>query len=194
MKEIWKTISEMKTYEISNFGNVRKKLMNGYRNLKPFKDKDNYFRVCLCENNRRIYRSIHRLVAVEFIPNPENKPTVNHIDGNKQNNCVSNLEWATIKEQNNHALKNKLRIMKNDGCSKKVAQYNLDMKLFKIYPSENEDKLDFRKDIFQKYVVVKRKSIKIIFGNIVKKPLTTIRDIGVHSSEWKWGTSEKMKI
>ena len=140
MEEIWKTIEERKTYEISNYGNIRKKILNGYRNLRPFKDKDGYLRICLCENQQRIYRSIHRLVAITFIENKYDKPTVNHIDGNKLNNHVENLEWATIKEQNNHAIKNKLRIMKNNGCSKKVAQYDMNMNLIKIYPSANEAK------------------------------------------------------
>ena len=117
--EIWKTIKEMKTYEVSNYGNVRRKLQNNYKNLKPFADKDGYLKVCLCENQKRLYRFVHRLVAQTFIPNLENKPTVNHIDGNKKNNNLENLEWATYQENNIHALKTNLRIMKNDGCSKK---------------------------------------------------------------------------
>lgn len=138
--ELWETISEKQSYEVSNYGKIRRKLLNGYKYLKLFTDKDGYYRVCLCENEKRIYRSVHRLVAQAFIPNPENKPTVNHKDGNKQNNCVDNLEWATIKENNNHALQTGLRNMKNDGCSKKVAQYDMNMNLIKIYPSAKEVK------------------------------------------------------
>ncbi len=135
---MWKIIDEMKSYEISENGEIRK--LPYKRLLKPFEDKDGYLKVCLCENNRRKYRFVHRLVAQTYIDNKYNKPTVNHIDGNKKNNNINNLEWATIKEQNIHALKNNLRNMKNDGCSKKVAQYDLNMNLIKIYPSANEAK------------------------------------------------------
>lgn len=143
MNEIWKTVKDYKTYEVSNCGNIRKKLKSKYRNLKPFIDKDGYLKVCLCENNIRKYRFVHRIVAINFIDNPQNKETVNHKDGNKQNNNVVNLEWATVKEQNNHALKTGLRIMpKNETHrdSKKVAQYDMNMNLIKIYPSVNEAK------------------------------------------------------
>ena len=133
---MWKTIEEMKNYEISEYGEIRNKKTGKLLKLNP--DKDGYFRVCLSENNHHVTRIVHRLVAQAFIENPLKKETVNHIDGNKQNNHISNLEWATVTEQNRHALKTGLRNMKNDGCSKKVAQYDMKMNLIQTFPSANE--------------------------------------------------------
>lgn len=73
--------------------------------LKPIPDGDGYPRVHLCMNGVRRKWQIHRLVAFAFIPNPEGKPAVNHKDGVKSNNCVSNLEWVTNQENIIHALK-----------------------------------------------------------------------------------------
>jgi hypothetical protein len=63
----------------------------------------------LCEKNKRYNKLVHRLVATAFIPNPQSKETVNHIDCNKRNNNVSNLEWATRRENEDHAVKNNLK-------------------------------------------------------------------------------------
>ncbi len=70
-----------------------------------FCTNDLYNRVVLCNGLDKKRYSVHRLIALTFIPNPENKPQVNHIDGNKQNNHVSNLEWCTSQENNIHAYK-----------------------------------------------------------------------------------------
>jgi hypothetical protein len=64
-----------------------------------------YIIVQLRSNGKRKVVLLHRLVAEAYIPNPHNKPTVNHIDGNKLNNAVNNLEWMTMAEQNEHAIK-----------------------------------------------------------------------------------------
>ena len=61
-----------------------------------------YLRVYLYKNGKRKHHKIHRLVAKAFIPNPNNKPQVNHIDGNKQNNSITNLEWVTDEENKLH--------------------------------------------------------------------------------------------
>ncbi len=76
--------------------------------LKPSIDKYGYKKVVLTKNGKRKTYTVHRLVAMAFIPNPYSKKTVNHIDGNKLNNCVDNLEWATSKEQKEHAIKHGL--------------------------------------------------------------------------------------
>ena len=113
MKEIWKDVVGYEgVYKISNNGYIYSVPRNGTKGglLKISLDKYGYCRVSLHDKNHHTkFVQIHRLVAEAFIPNPENKPTVNHKDGNKQNNNVENLEWATYSEQLNHCFRNKLR-------------------------------------------------------------------------------------
>jgi hypothetical protein len=75
------------------------------RILRPSIDKYGYEQVVLTKNGVRKTYTVHRLVAMAFIDNPMNKPTVNHKDGNKRNNDYKNLEWATHKEQRKHSIK-----------------------------------------------------------------------------------------
>lgn len=81
----------------------------------------------------RVYQ-VHILVAKAFIPNPQNLPTVNHIDGNKRNNHVTNLEWATFAENNTHALRHHLRSPRGN----QIAQYAADGTFVACYPSACE--------------------------------------------------------
>ena len=105
MEEIWKDIKDYEDiYQVSNLGRV-KRVTTG-RILKGYKITGDYLGVRLYKNNVGSMKKIHRLVAQVFIPNPENKPQVNHIDEDKTNNMVSNLEWMTAKENNNHGTRN----------------------------------------------------------------------------------------
>ena len=79
------------------------------RVLKPQVRGKGYLYVGLLKDGKQVRVSVHRLVAETFIPNPENKPEVNHIDGDKTNNCVSNLEWVTTSENAIHAFETGLR-------------------------------------------------------------------------------------
>lgn len=131
-KEIWKKIDEFENYEISNFGRIRSlpRLKRNYNSKKPYfaggkilkiNIKSNYSLISLRVNGKSFSRTIHRLVAKAFISNPKNKPEVNHIDSNKHNNHVSNLEWATRDENLSHAIANDLRpIGENHYKAKKI--------------------------------------------------------------------------
>jgi len=96
--EVWTDISVAPEYEISSFGRVKRKKPRSdgrdfYPKISLHKSKGYY---CVTLNGKSY--QLHRLLADAFIPNPENKPCVDHIDGNKQNNCLSNLRWATHAE------------------------------------------------------------------------------------------------
>lgn len=108
--EVWVDIKDYEGhYRVSNYGNVHSLKSNII--LKPsIAGQYKYLKVHLCKKGKSKGFYIHRLVGQHFIPNPETKYSINHKDGNKFNNHISNLEWATGTEQNNHAYKNKLKL------------------------------------------------------------------------------------
>ena len=120
--EEWRDITGYEgLYQVSNLGRVRSldRYVNSGYNTKRFSkgkilsfllQKNGYAKVMLSKENTVKNADLHRLVAETFIANPNNKTTVNHKDGNKENNKIDNLEWATQKENNNHAAANGLNL------------------------------------------------------------------------------------
>ena len=102
MKEIWKCVNGYEEYLVSNYGNIKSRKYGKEKMLSFTKDKDGYYKVKLYKNKKCKVAYIHRLVAETFIDNPNNYNVVNHIDENKQNNNVKNLEWCSIKYNNNY--------------------------------------------------------------------------------------------
>lgn len=129
--EIWKPIEENPIYLVSNYGRVKTidhkiwcKVNNSFSIRKgricilSNNNSKRYWRVNVQINNKQKAFAIHRLVAKAFIPNPDNLPQVNHIDGNKNNNQVSNLEWCTNSYNQKHAIANNLKSREkmSDNC------------------------------------------------------------------------------
>ena len=130
MKEVFKDIPGYEgLYQVSNLGRV--KSLNPYGNkekeriLKPQKSKNGYLQLVLFKNKLKKMYYVHRLVATTFIENPENLPQVNHIDQNKLNNSVDNLEFCTC------------RYNKRYSKAKKVGCYK-DGKLIKVYDAARD--------------------------------------------------------
>lgn len=130
MEEIWKDVPEYEgIYQVSSLGKVRSLDMqvwsgtvyynkNG-RVLRAGINKSKYYSVVLCKDRIQKSYDVHRLVAITFIENKLNKRAVNHIDSDKLNNCVSNLEWVTDRENNSHRhLQNDKRTSKYIGVFK----------------------------------------------------------------------------
>ena len=144
MKEIWKDIEEYEGYyQVSNLGRIkslsREKIMpNGTlcftkeRILSLNKNRNGYMSVSLYKNNKRETFRIHRLVAIAFIPNPNNLTDVNHKDENKENNCVDNLEWCDKSYNNRYGTKIERQ---SDTRSYPIYQYDLKGNLVKEWIS-----------------------------------------------------------
>lgn len=120
-------------YSVDEYGSVFDKYNKRY--LKHFNNGFGYEYVMMSLNGKYKQYKVHRLVAETFIPNPENKPFVNHIDCNRSNNYYKNLEWCTQKENINYA--QKINSSFNDR-NKKVKQYDKENNLINTYESISE--------------------------------------------------------
>lgn len=102
--EEWLPVPDFPKYQVSNFGRVKRFFKNAPPKIaKPQVNQNGYLVIGLYNLDKFKLCTVHRLVAHAFIPNPEGKPQVNHIDGHKLNDFVGNLEWATSAENNQHA-------------------------------------------------------------------------------------------
>lgn len=146
MKEIWKDVKGFEgLYMISNLGRIKHySNKNKWKILKQTNKKGSYFKIVLkCKDYTKSTR-IHRLVAEAFIPNPNNLPQVNHIDMNKQNNKVDNLEWVTPKENVCKAIQQKPYMIENMikyntiTRPKRVCQYSLSGDLICVFNNAKE--------------------------------------------------------
>lgn len=148
--ELFKIIEEFPSYRVSDKGNIYnkkgEKLVIGRR-----KSNSGYIQVRLYKDNKYHYRYVHRLVALAFIPNPNNYRTINHINGNKLDNSISNLEWASDAQQQRHAFLSSL---------KPIGKSFTEDQLFKIY---------------EMFFIRRLKPIQI--ANVLNRPFGTIRKI-----------------
>ena len=118
---ISKQIDNFDNYTVTSDGKIYNKTG---KELKPDKTHDGYLRVTLYSNGKSVHRPVHRLVAETFIPNPKNKSTINHIDGDKTNNNIYNLEWNTRSENSKHAYSNGLNHCHFTDEERKRGQHN----------------------------------------------------------------------
>ena len=143
MEEIYKKIDDYDNYEISNLGNVRN--INTNRILKLHETNCGYLRVSVCKDGIMKKFYIHRLVALHFIPNPQNLTDIDHIDQNKTNNSISNLRWVSRSNNNRNKPKMQNKSSKYIGVSvykpngKYQAQININNKNKHIGYYETED-------------------------------------------------------
>jgi hypothetical protein len=160
-QEVWKDINGYEgLYQISNLGRVKsldREKWNGKgfellkeKIIKPFIDKKSYLGIGLSKNGKKKNYRLHRLIAEHFITNPENKPTIDHIDRNISNNSLDNLRWATDKEQCDNK---KIR---------KDASIILDINTGVYYYSLNDAAFfnDIKKSTLLQYLTNKRKNKK----------------------------------
>ena len=157
MEEVWKDIEGYEgLYQVSNLGNVKSWHTHGGKCgalLNTTLNKDGYCIVTLHKESKHKSYLVHRIVAYLFITNVHNKPHINHIDGNKQNNKINNLEWVTPIENYIHAIKNDLinqsRITRHRGINHHKTKLN-EQQVKEIYKLAIHDNIKMV-DIAERY-------------------------------------------
>lgn len=175
---VWKYIPGYEGYyEVSNKGLVRsvERIVKGRFGgvavrrgvlLRPGKSKTGYMRCLLVKDNVRKNIGVHRLVALAFIPNPDNKKTVNHINGIKTDNRVENLEWCTVAENNRHARRLGLNIAKS---GKEHHSYGLNNKSALVLKNIHTGSLKSVREVADEYGVTGRHITMMIKGERTNK-------------------------
>lgn len=149
--ELFKDIKDFEQYQISTMGRVWSKNKNKIMQVGKHKSNSGYIQIMLYKDGKYHWKYIHRMVAETFLPNPQGFRTVNHKDGNKFNNCISNLEWASDEQQQRHAYQMGLR---KNGIALS------DEQIFEIYRMFFEENIKPRK-----------------IAEIINKPFGTVRKI-----------------
>lgn len=193
---IWKTITENPNYEISSDGQIRSKerrVKNSAKSERIVKsrikktfmrsDTCQYLYVQLYRNNHFKTYAVHRLVAGAFIANPDKKPMVNHLDGNKLNNNAWNLEWCTCAENHRHAWDTNLKDRDKQRDSMIGTKYGKTSKYHNVTFDASRNKWKATLKINKKMVLQKRLDSEIeaarcvndyILANGLNRPLNTI--------------------
>lgn len=134
---VWRNIRGFDGYKVSNDGYVYSEKTR--RILNRINNNKGYYHICLTVDGKMQYQLLHRLIAEAFIPNPEGKPFINHIDGNKKNNKIENLEWVTNQENIRHAFEIGLMKGRPSNRKKAILQIDKDTKqVIKEYSSQLE--------------------------------------------------------
>lgn len=162
--ELWEVIKDFPMYEVSSLGRVKSHYSG--RILKPFPVWNDYLKVILCKDGKVYTKSVHRLVGQAFIPNPDNLPCIDHINGVKTDNRLCNLRWCSYKENSNYdnhkpySEEQKARLRdcyyrNRESRIEQVKQYQQDNKeqiseqIKQYYQQHKEEKLEKMKQYYQ---------------------------------------------
>ena len=139
-KETWKPVMGFEgAYEVSDLGNIRSLNNLGATPMKPTRNNLGYMKIILWKGGTPTYRTIHRLVAEAFLPNPQKLPQINHKNEDKVDNRVENLEWCTAKYNANYGTRScRIKEALTDKYGRAVLQFTLDGEFVAQYPSLSE--------------------------------------------------------